>query len=84
MTFTRLSRNGFAAVFLLGVSLALLDSLSVDIADGPEDKDGDVRTREVTTSPRFRAEAAAASSVAAVSGGMEKAEVDPASRKSRW
>lgn len=44
MTFTRLSRNGFAVVFLLGVSLALLDSLSVDIADGPEDKDGDART----------------------------------------
>ena len=65
MTFTRLSRNGFAAVFLLGVSFALLDSLSVDIADGPEDKDGDARTRKVTTSPRFRAEAAAASSVAA-------------------
>lgn len=44
MTFTRLSRNGFAAVFLLGVSLALLDSLSVDISDGPEDKDSYART----------------------------------------
>lgn len=44
MTFTRLSRNGFAAVFLLGVSLALLDSLSVDIPDGPEDEDSYART----------------------------------------
>lgn len=44
MTFTRLSRIGFAMVFLLGISLALLDSLSVDIADGPKDKGGDART----------------------------------------
>lgn len=61
MTFKRLSRIGFVMVFLLGVSLALLDSLSVDIADGSEDKDGDARreksplVRDFVPRPRLRA-----------------------------
>lgn len=44
MTFTRLSRIGFFMVFLLGVSLELLDPLPINVADGSKDKDGDART----------------------------------------
>ena len=42
----RLSRSNFAMAFLLGILLELLDSLSVDVADGPEDEDGDGDERE--------------------------------------
>lgn len=44
MTFARLSRIGFVMVFLLGVVLELFDPLPINVADGPEDEDGDART----------------------------------------
>lgn len=48
MTSTRLSRIDFAMLILLRTLLEfeLLDSLSVDVADGPEDEDGDAGKRE--------------------------------------
>ena len=43
----RLSRSDFAMTILLGILLVLelLDPLSVDVADGPEDEDGDEREK---------------------------------------
>ena len=48
MMSTRLSRIDFAMALLLGTLLVLelLDPLSVDVADGPEDEDGDAGKRE--------------------------------------
>ena len=46
MPSTRLSRIDFAMVLLLRTLLELLDPLSVDVADGPEDEDGDAGKRE--------------------------------------
>lgn len=44
----RLPRSDFATAILLGTLLVLelLDPLSVDVADGPEDEDGDANKRE--------------------------------------
>ena len=48
MPSTKLSRIDFAMAFLLGIFLVLelLDPLSVDVAYGPEDEDGDAGKRE--------------------------------------
>lgn len=48
MPSTRLSRIDFAIMLLPGISLVseFLYSLSIDVADGPEDEDGDAGKRE--------------------------------------
>lgn len=46
MPSTRLSRIDFAMMLLPGISFEFLYSLSIDVADGPEDEDGDAGKRE--------------------------------------